>query len=152
MSIKGGLYMKTRTFFLFGMAAMLLSLGLILAGCATTGSGNPGTAPGLTDFITLSEENSVNQQWTPQTSFGVNDGINVAIKGYDLEGDLRKLVLSAKRDGSDAGKWELKISRKEFTQFWGSFQFSAGEYTFEVYAVDAKGNQSNTLTTAFSVQ
>jgi hypothetical protein len=135
------------------MLVSLLVLSLVFIGCLTTGSGNPGTAPGLTDFITLNEENSVNQQWIPQTSFAANEGIQVAVRGYDLEGGPQRLVLSAKRqDGSDAGKWELKISGKEFRQFWGAFDFSPGDYTFEIYAVDAKGNQSNTLSAAFTVK
>jgi hypothetical protein len=134
------------------MLACLLALSFVLFSCLTTGSSNLGTPPVLTDFITLTRDNGVNKQWIQNNSFETNARINVGVKGYDLESNVRKLVLSAKRGGSDAGKWELKISGKGFTQYWGSFRFSSGDYTFEIYAVDAKGNQSNTLSTAFTVR
>jgi hypothetical protein len=149
---RGGASYMNKKLNLLVMLVGLLALSFISISCLTTGSGNSGTAPGLTDFITLNHENGVNQQWIPETSFKADDGINVAGKGYDLEGGPQRLILSAKRqDGSDVGKWELKIKGKEYNQFWGSFNFSPGDYTFEVYVVDAKGNQSNTLSTMFTV-
>jgi hypothetical protein len=114
---------------------------------------NLGAAPFLTGFITVTEENGINGQWVPDTSFSVNDNINVGIRGYDLDGDVRKLVLSAKLDGSVILEREIEISGKGFTQFWGSFKIpSSGNYAAEVYAVDAEGNQSNVLSTALTVE
>jgi hypothetical protein len=111
-----------------------------------------GTAPFLTGFITLNEKNSLNQQWIQNTVFGVNDGINVAIRGYDLEGDIKELAVSAKRNGSDFAEKSIdKDQGKKFTQFWGSLEVPSGDYILDVYAVDAKGNKSNTLSTMFTV-
>ena len=135
-----------------GMLAAVLVLAL--AGCATTGSGDPGTAPTLSEFISTNEGNSIKGQWISQTSFGVNEGIGVSVKAYDREADIRKFAITMKRDGTEVAFWEptIKGAGQNYTQNFSTWNFSAGEYMAEIYATDAKGNKSNTMTTAFTVK
>lgn len=137
--------------FLIGLVLVVLS-GFIMLGCdnGTTGDSKKGLR--LTSFITLNEENSEAGKWIPKNSFGVNESFEVAVKGSAPEGTVIKLILSAKRSGSVIAELENLNVSGEFTQFWGTFNLPAGNDTLEIYAVDAQGNQSNTLSTPITVK
>ncbi|MDR2758681.1 MAG: hypothetical protein LBB78_04820 [Spirochaetaceae bacterium] len=137
--------------FLIGLVLVVLS-GFIMLGCdnGTTGDSKKGLR--LTSFITLNEENSEAGKWIPKNSFGVNEIFEVAVKGSAPEGTVIKLILSAKRSGSVIAELENLNVSGEFTQFWGAFNLPAGNDTLEIYAVDAQGNQSNTLSTPITVK
>ena len=148
---------KLKIFSVLSVCLMLtlMTLGFVLMACATTGSGEPVPPPVLTSFITVTQNNGITQQWVPETSFPETEGINVGIRG-DNPGktNIRQFVFTIKSDGVEVNKFttNVSISNLQFTQYIGSFRFSPGDYVVEVYAVDRRGNQSNTLSTAFSVR
>jgi hypothetical protein len=63
-------------------------------GSCDNGTDDPEPSPALTDFITLTRENGINGQWIPETSFEINERINVGVKGYYEDGDGITLFLS----------------------------------------------------------
>jgi hypothetical protein len=137
-----------------GIVRIVLAMALVLAGCATTGSADSGSVPVVSEFITLTEENGIRNLWIPQTSFGANEGMGVATKLYDHEGDIRQFVITFKKNGTALVFWQFnnQAQKQNYTQYFTTAKFAAGAYTAEMYAVDKKGNISNTMTVAFTVQ
>jgi hypothetical protein len=137
------------------LSIVFLTVGFALMACVTTGSDNAGTAPVLTDFITVTEKDSIERHWISAAAFTVRDGINVGIKGSDPDMDVIKFILTLKKDNAEVKRFEQNIAENvtEFTQFMGSFPVhTTGSYTVEVYCVDKKSNRSNVLIAAFEVQ
>jgi hypothetical protein len=137
---------------------LVLALGILLVfgfvSCATS-STNISTAPLLTDFITVTHEDGVAHNWNSITSFPKGHGVNVGIKGSDADKDIEKFVFTFYSDGIKGSSLEknVSINGENFTQFLGSFitNTPGTNFAVEVYAVDAKGNQSNSLTANFAI-
>jgi hypothetical protein len=139
---------------------LVLVLGVLLVfgfvSCETDAPANLGTPPLLTDFITLTHEDGVAKNWNPASSFPKGHGINVGIKGSDPDKDIQKFVLTFYEGETKLQDVERthSVNGSPFTQYIGSFprNIAGTDYSVEVYAVDAKGNKSNTLkSAAFSV-
>jgi hypothetical protein len=127
-------------------------LAVVLAGCATLQ--NPGTAPELTDFAVMLQPDVNNPVWAPQNEFTTFDEIQTGVNGADPDKDIRRFVFTVKRNDGTVfleKEFTLKIGAASFTHYFGHWIAPAGAYTVEVYAVDRKGNKSNTLKADFTV-
>ena len=143
-----------RTIFVSGFLVCLLTLSLIFVSCNSDTKDD--TVPNLTDFITLIIADYKNPQWTPKTTFTTSDQIDVGIKGTDSDLNITKLVFTLKKaDGTlvDTRNVPYSIKDNPFVLFGmgGPVTLPKGNYTAEVYAVDAKNNKSNTLSKSFTV-
>jgi hypothetical protein len=138
--------------FILGVPAMALVLASVFAACATLNS--PGTAPTLTIVVSGSYDDSTGQT-TPQTAFAIDEGITFRFEGTDPDKNVKKSVILIKKDGrmvNNPRESEISPRTNPFLYNVGSWTFSdPGAYTAEVYVVDSKGNQSNTLTADFTV-
>lgn len=137
----------------FGLILVAVLLGLVLIGCATT-SETSDVPPALTEFVTIMRDDAIAGRWNPATTFPNNHGINIGVRGDNPNKNISKFVITLKQNGTviTTREVEIAITANSFTQFIGSFPIStAGDYTGEVYAVDRRGNQSNTRTTTFTV-
>jgi hypothetical protein len=121
------------------------------------GSSNNGTAPNLTEFITM--DGNVTSGWTEKTTFSTTGKLGVGIKGTDPEQDMTKYFLTFKKNETQVLTAERNAptgyNNGNFTHLLGSWsQTNAqqGQYSVEIYAIDSKGNKSNTLTANFSVE
>jgi len=143
-----------RTIFVSGLLACLLTLSLIFVSCNSDTKDD--TVPNLTDFITLTVDDAKIGRWNPKTTFLTTDRIDVAVKGTDSDLNITKLVFTLKKaDGTlvDTRNVPYSIKDNPFVLFGmgGPVTLPKGNYTAEVYAVDAKNNKSNTLSKSFTV-
>jgi hypothetical protein len=78
------------------------------------------------------------------------------IEGQDPDKDVKKLFIGRKKDGVLLGnrdERDISPNKSPFVQNMGNWTFnSPGSYTFEVYVVDVKGNQSNIISTDITVE
>jgi hypothetical protein len=145
--------MKGKLGLIFGVLSVF---GFVLAGCATLKA--PGSTPELTDFIVLLIPDVENPQWQPQNEFTTTDEVEIGIHGTDVDKDVRIFIFTIRKsDGTLFDDREMtppgdKIETISFTRYFGYFTFPVGAYTFEVFAVDAKRNKSNTLKVDFTVK
>lgn len=116
--------------------------------------------PSLTEFITLTYADSVAQRWNPTTTFSVNDRLNIAVKGNNPGRNTAKFVITFK-DGNtvyyidDSVEYPAVLNTSNsYTYFIGSWPLETipGNYTVEIYVIDANGFQSNTMTASFEVK
>jgi hypothetical protein len=120
-----------------------------------------GTAPVLSDFITLANADSKKAAWNPKTTWkagGKGDTeisqLNTAIKGTDTEKDMIGYVRTM--DGKTVYRVLPKfVDNPNFTWFFGDTidlsHLSPGTYTSTIYVVDTAGNKSNEKTATFTV-
>jgi hypothetical protein len=139
-----------RTIFVSGLLVCLLTLSLIFVSCDS----DKKDVPNLTDFITLATDDAKNGRWVPKTTFLTTDHIEAAVKGTDSDLNVTKFVFTLKKDdGTIVGSTDKAGPAKvnPFVAWMGYWTLPKGNYTIEVYAVDAKNNKSNTLSKSITV-
>jgi hypothetical protein len=143
----------------FGIIAIAVLIVFSMAACATTGGVTE--PPTLTEFGTITpyNEKDESQSELPRSSFKTNEYFGVQLAGENPGKNITTFLITFKKDGSTVKPGgnqdtEIKAATKDVKFGWSfdSWSFdTAGDYTVEVYAIDAKGNHSNTLTASFTV-
>jgi len=144
-----------KTILITGLLVCLLASGLIFVSCGGGGDTKDDTVPHLSE-ICLVADNTISPEWNPKTTLAISDAIQIGIKGTDSDKDIVKFVYTVRKDTGSTGYPEeraVSIMSSPFT-FWvkiGSWSRGKGNYTLEIYAVDAKKQQSNTMSINFTI-
>jgi hypothetical protein len=150
---KIGVFSMKRTFKVLGIIALLAIIGFSMAAC----SGDSTVAPTLTSLIMVEYKAGVPPTETPKSSFSINEQFFLYAKVTAGDLDVTKFVFTIK-GGTEPWVKESTLSTPypagsaNFGFATGASLQKAGSYTLEAYAVDSKGNKSNTLTFAFEIK
>jgi len=142
-----------RTKLVFSLLVCLLTLGLIFVSCNSETKDNP--VPHLND-ICIIISNSSNNQWIPTTTVAINDPMKIGIKGTDSDRDIKTVYFKITKNTGTGGHSEsrnVSWQNNPFEEYpiIGSWSRSPGDYTLEVWVVDAKKNESNHKKIKFTI-
>jgi hypothetical protein len=145
-----------RTLRIAGIIALLAIIGFSMAACG----GDSTVAPTLTNLIMHEYKAGVPPTSTPKSSFSINERFWVHVIGTAGDLDVKKLVFTIKGGTQPwVREWNITTNPPSagsaISSYYSSGDYSyptAGSYTLEAYAVDSKGNKSNTLTFAFEIK
>jgi hypothetical protein len=139
---------------LVGIITVVAIIGLSMTAC-----GDDSDNPELTNFIIVTSEDGVAGRWNPITSFSSNQAIGFGFRGNSPDLTVERVVINARSSEAVVFSHTRELNRSlfasSFEQFVGSWTFTQapiGNYTAEIYFVDARGRRSNSRTVAFEIR